>query len=125
MKEQLLMKFKLPMFERSAFELIKTIAILGYRKTGNKFWVTCYGSKGYLSNIQIDCEGIQKADNRIFIENYGNKDGSLKSIEVHIFHSDANGVRISTGLDQRQIISAKEIKTEESNISVFGEDLPY
>jgi hypothetical protein len=91
--EKLIDKFKLPLIERHS--TIEVILILGYRKTGNKFSVVFNGSAGYLSNIVIICEGIQKEDNNIiWIENLRNKDMSLKSKMVSIFHSEENGIRV-------------------------------
>lgn len=84
--------------------IVDTIVTMGYRKTGNKFSVAFNGSKGYLSNIEISCEGYQKAENRIFVESLRNKDGSLQSIMVNLFYSDKNGVRLSTGNDEPKII---------------------
>lgn len=80
--------------------LVNAIVCLGYRKTEQKFTVAFHGSKGYLSNIQISCEGYQSADNRIFVERLINKNGRLKSVMVNVFHSDENGVRLSTGNDE-------------------------
>lgn len=119
MKEQLLLKFKLPMIQD--LSMVDTIVSMGYRKTGNKFTVAFNGSKGYLSNIEISCEGHQKEDNRIFVERLRNKNGSLKSIMVNLFYSDKNGIRLSTGDDEPRIIE-KEEKKEAIENAVSNDD---
>ena len=98
MKEKLLMKFKLPMIEN--LSLVNIIVSMGYRETGNKFSVEFNGSKGYLSNIAISCEGQQQEENRIFVENLRNKNGRLMSKMVNIFHSDEKGIRVCIGKDE-------------------------
>lgn len=95
MKEILILKFPLPLIQDLA--IVNMIVTIGYRETGNKFTVAFNGSKGYLSNIEISCEGHQKEDNRIMVENLTNKNGSLKKVLVYIFYSEKNGIRISTG----------------------------
>jgi len=93
MNEQLLLKFKLPMLNN--LQMIEDICYTGYMKTGRKFSVIFNGSKGYLSNIEITCEGFQTVgDNVICIENQRTKKGGLKSKMVSIYHSNENGVRI-------------------------------
>ncbi|WP_026755052.1 hypothetical protein [Sediminibacter sp. Hel_I_10] len=93
MKEQLLMKFKLPMIED--LHIVQAICSIGYRETGNKFSVNFNGSKGYLSNIEISCEGYQpERTNVIWVENLKTKKGKLQSKMVHIYHSGKNGIRI-------------------------------
>jgi hypothetical protein len=92
MKEQLLMKFKLPMIE--SISMVNAIVFTGYQKTGNKFSVCYNGSKSYLSNVEICCEGYQEAENKIWIENLKNKNGTLMSKMVTIFHSEEKGVRV-------------------------------
>ncbi len=92
--EKLIAKFKLPMIEN--LSLVSLLISLGYRKTGNKFQVEFNGSKGYLSNIQIHCEGIQRQRNNIiWIEKLRTKKGALRSKMVEIYHSEENGVRVS------------------------------
>lgn len=106
MKEQLLLKFKLPMI--CDLSLINAIVSLGYRKTENKFRVSFNGSKGYLDNIEISCEGYQKEENRISLYKLRNKNGSLKSVMVNLFYSDKNGIRLSTGNDKPKAIEKEE-----------------
>jgi hypothetical protein len=106
MKEQLLMRFKLPSIE--SLSMIEAIVSMSYRKTGNKFSVIFNGSKGYLDNIEIACEGNQTEENRLFVENLRNKDGRLKSIMVNLFYSDKNGIRVSTGEDEPKTIEEEK-----------------
>lgn len=108
MKEQLLLKFKLPMIQD--LSMVDRIVSMGYRKTGNKFTVAFNGSKGYLSNIEISCEGYQKEDNRIFVESLRNKDGGLLNIMVNLFYSGKNGIRLSTGNDDPKVFQKEEKK---------------
>ena len=95
MEEKLILQFKLPMITNLSF--IEQIVKQGYEKTGNKFTVSFNGSKGYLDNIEITCEGIQLPTNhnRIVVYNCTKRDGSLINANVRIFHSEENGVRIS------------------------------
>lgn len=108
MKEIVIVKFKLPQI--NDLSIVQGICAIGYRLTGNKFTVSFNGSKGYLSNIEIVCEGYQKANNRIFVDSLRNKNGSYKSVMVNIFYSDENGIRLSIGNDEPQLI-VKEQKT--------------
>lgn len=103
MTEELLLKFKLPMIYNLSF--VEAIVSMCYRKTGNKFTVAFNGSKGYLSNIEIFCEGYQKEENRILVERLRNKNGSLKSVMVNVFYSSKNGIRISIGKDEAKILA--------------------
>ncbi len=92
--EQLIIKFKLPLLNN--LSLVSVICAHGYRVTGNKFSVDFNGSKGYLSHVQISCEGFQKERNNIiWIEDLKNKQGKLRSRNVEIFHSTENGIRVS------------------------------
>ena len=125
--EKLLFKFKLPMIQDLTF--VDHIVSYGYRKTGNKFWVNFNGSKGYLSNIDISCEGVQHPeDNRIFVERLRNKDRSLKSIMINVFHSEENGLRISMGKDEPRTIT--QIEASQPVMETVSEqddnsDLPF
>jgi len=98
MKETEIIKFKLPLIER--LSLVNLICNMGYKATGNKFSVAFNGSKGYMSNIEIYCEGKQSEKNIIPVESLVNKNGSLKSVLINIFHSEQKGVRISIGKDE-------------------------
>ncbi len=75
--------------------MIHNLCWNGYRKTGNKFSLVFHGSKGYLSHLEISCEGYQKEDNRLF--EIFNKDGSIKKKVINVYHSEKNGVRLSFG----------------------------
>ena len=122
-REKLIFRFKLPQITSKSF--IEVLCVRGYRETGNKFRISFNGSKGYLSNVEISCEGYQKEENRIFIENLYNKDRTLKSIGVNVFYSDENGIRISTGNDEPKILKVcpKEVKKLVSNVDDDG--LPF
>ena len=117
-REKLILRFKLPQITSKSF--IEILCLHGYRETGNKFSISFNGSKGYLSNFEISCEGYQKADNRIFIEDLYNKDRTLKSIGVNIFYSDEYGIRLSTGHDEPRILSEMkgEIENKFENVDV-------
>lgn len=91
--EQLILKFKLPLLNNLSF--VSVIVSYGYRVTGNKFNVNFNGSKGYLSHVEIFCEGFQtERNNIIWIENLKTKQGKLRSKNVEIFHSRDNGISV-------------------------------
>jgi len=92
--EKIIVKFNLKMLEST--DVVNAIIATGYRQTGNKFSVEFNGSKGYMSNIVISCEGVQKERNNIiWIENLLTKGGKFKSKMVEIYHSEENGVRVA------------------------------
>lgn len=92
--ETLIIKFKLPQLMQ--LDTAEYTALLGYKKTGNKFTITFNGSKGYLSNIEIRSEGRQKERNNvIWIEKLRTKQGGLRSKMVAIYHDHEHGVRVS------------------------------
>lgn len=94
MPEQLLIKFKLPQLQN--LDTVHAIVITGFEKTGNKFSVNFNGSKGYLSHVEITCEGIQKErNNLIWIEELQRENGSLQIKDIEIFHCPKLGVRVS------------------------------
>jgi len=96
--EQIIIRFNLNTLQAtSAFHFAEMIAMVGYRKTHNKWFVYFHGSKGYLTNVEISCEGEQSANNRINLDTLHTKAGKLKSIMVNIYHSEENGVRITLG----------------------------
>jgi len=107
-QEQLLLRFKLPNITDLSF--LDEFVSHCYNKTGNKFSVSFHGSKGYLSNISISCEGFQEQENRIFVENLRNRDYSLKNVMVNIFHSDLKGIRISQNNDNPKIFKVEDEK---------------
>ena len=74
----------------------------GHRKTGNKFSLEFHGSKGYLSHLEISCEGYQKEDNRLF--GIFNKDGGIKKKVINVYQSEKNGVRLSVGNDKARVV---------------------
>ena len=115
MKEQHILTFKLPMIEKLA--LVESICSIGYKKTGNKFMVNFNGSKGYLSNIEISCEGSQKQRNNvIWVEKQRNEKGKLKGVMVAIFHSK-DGIRVQ--------IDDVQPKQETMTCAEAGDDLPF
>jgi hypothetical protein len=95
---------------RCALEKLFTPAIIhqlvrdGYQKTGNKFSIHFHGSKGYLDHISITCEGFQSEDNRIDSNKIFNAGGSIKREIVNVYHSEANGVRVSLGKDKARVV---------------------
>lgn len=92
-KEKLICSFKFSMIQE--LSLVSAIVSLGFRSTGKKFSVIFNGSAGYLSNIEIECEGTQPyRSNVIWVDKLRNKDGSLKSKKVSVYHSDCVGIRI-------------------------------
>ena len=118
-REKLILRFKLPQITSKS--LIECLCLIGYRETNNKFSISFNGSKGYLSNVEISCEGYQKSNNRIFIENFYNKDRTLKSIGINVFYSDENGIRLSTGNDEAQIIVKEEKNVVKKNCAEIGD----
>lgn len=127
MKEIEIIKFKAPWLKD--LQIIDIICMRGYNLTGCKFWVTFVGSKGYLSMMEVDCEGPQSRNNRIDIYKLRNKDGSFKkTVMVNIYHSEQNGVRVSTGKDEPRVIEKEEKKKLiEVNVSNNRDidDLPF
>ena len=100
------MSFKLPMI--GDISLINDIVKIGYQRTGNKFSISFNGSKNHLCNIEITCEGHQQEqNNKISMQEFTSKDGSIKPSIVNIYHSKSNGIRLSTS-----ICSAKQIEDD-------------
>lgn len=120
MNEQLIIRFKLPLINH--LPIIKALVVFGFRKTGNKFSVVFNGSKGYLDNIEIICEGWQKENNRIDLFKLTNKNGTLRNVVVNIFHSHENGVRVSIGKDEPRVIEEKQEKKVKEPVN---DDLPF
>ena len=101
--EELLFKFDLKLLETTSMSILNAIVEIGYRKTGNKFSVEFNGSKGYMSNIVISCEGTQKErSNIIWVENLSTQNGKLKSEMVEICYSEENGVRVAVAQHRLQ-----------------------
>ncbi|MGJ1335690.1 MULTISPECIES: hypothetical protein [Sphingobacterium] len=97
MEEYLLMKFELQYLEQLHF--MGLVCQYCYRETGNKFSIQINGSKGYLSSIEILCEGAQKPGaNVISLDKLITRSGKLvKGKYVHILYSEENGIRCSVG----------------------------
>jgi hypothetical protein len=114
-KEKLIYRFKLG--DIQSFEVLSKICYEGYKKTGNKFSIRFEGSKGYLSHIEISCEGQREGDNRIFTR-------SLDT-NINIFYSDKDGVRLSMGDDKpRKITYDKKAKVLIAAL-LEEDDLPF
>lgn len=93
MNEILILKVKLNHLLN--FTIINYLCKVGYEKTGNKFSVELNGSKGYLSHLEITCEGYQTFGlNRIFCDDFYTKKGHVRKREISIFYSDHNGIRL-------------------------------
>lgn len=91
--EQLIFSFKLPFL--SDFEFIQSTVGYFYRKTGHKLSINFNGSKGYLDNIEFQCEGFQKNETNIIrLHGLLTTKGELKKKNVSFYHSEENGIRI-------------------------------
>ena len=90
-KEKLIYRFKL--IDINNWDILKAICEEGYNKTGLKFSIRFEGSKGYLSHIEISCQGRNDDDNKIFVR--GGLDNLPDYIMVNIFYSDVYGSRLS------------------------------
>ena len=122
MNEQHLVKFKLPMIEN--LSLVNAIVCMGYNKTGNKFQVNFNGSKGYLSHVEISCEGRQeKRNNIIWIERMKTKKGTLMSKMISIFYSEA-GIRVEVEGEQPKDETVKKQTCAEAQMN-DDDDLPF
>jgi hypothetical protein len=106
-RETLILKVKLPNLFRASF--INYLCSVGYEKTGNKFSLEFHGSKGYLSHLEISCEGFQRESNRI--SDLFNKDGTVKKKMLNIFYSKRNGVRLSLGKDHPRVVEPLSLKS--------------
>ncbi len=105
--------------------IIEALCSSGYRKTGNKFSLCFNGSKGYLDNITIKCEGIQQADNRINRNDIFTQKRGIRSKIVNVFHSEQLGVRISFGQDKSRIIKSPSVSKQEQGAISRPDDLPF
>lgn len=103
-------------------EIIQHLLRDGYRKTENKFSLTFNGSKGYLDNIEISCEGYQTANNRISCVDIFNKNGGVKKKVINVFFSEANGVRLSLGADKARVVECT--KCNGKRMLFFMDDAP-
>lgn len=74
----------------------------GYNKTGCKFSISFNGSKGYLDNISIDCEGNFSESGIIRRNDFFTSKNQVRKRIVNVYHSDEKGVRISFGNDKPQ-----------------------
>lgn len=97
-EETLIASFKLPLIKD--FSTVAMLCCVGYIKTNRKFSVNFHGSKGYVSNVEISCEGQQTNECLIFLESFTKQSGGYKSVKVNVYHSEEQGVRVSTGNDK-------------------------
>lgn len=96
--EILIARFKLPLIKD--FSTIAMLCQVGYNKTYHKFSVVFNGSKGYISNMAIYCEGQKSDECFVFLEQLKKKSGGYKNVDVNVFFSEGKGVRVSVGKDQ-------------------------
>lgn len=74
---------------------IEEICTKGYYLTNNKFMVFFNGSKGYISNIAIRCEGLQAEDNNIiWVEQLQDSYGRFLKKNVYVYWNKEKGVII-------------------------------
>lgn len=90
-KEELL--FDLKLSQLNIIHHINRIVSDGYERTGLKFRIEYFGSKGYLSHVIITCEGVQHNENRVFVE-WGSN-GGLANIPLKVYFNEHTGVRLS------------------------------
>ena len=94
---------RLAMIEISKFQLdfldsvhmISALVSIAYRKTGNKFFVSWCGSKGYLSHLEISAEGVQAEDtNRVWAHELFTKKGSFRKRILIVSYCHESGVHL-------------------------------
>lgn len=93
--EKLIMKLQIE--DLANWFFIKVLPSVFYRETGEKLDLTFVGSKGYLSHIELSCEGIQTGrTNIIWLDDKTvTKQGRrLKKKKLEIWHSHENGIRV-------------------------------
>ncbi|MFV0195190.1 hypothetical protein OBJ93_06865 [Empedobacter falsenii] len=96
MKERLIIKTSGIQIMEGDF--VRTIVGFFYRLTGNKLSIIFNGSKGYLDNIELSCEGNQKqGTNIINLYDITLKRNQISKKQINIFHSNEEGIRISYG----------------------------
>lgn len=126
MKDEILViRFKLP--EITDLTTIDFICTVGYRRTSKKFSVLFSGSKGYLSHIEINCEGNQEfGQNRMFLDRMRNKNGTLKNILIEVYFSLESGVRVSNRIIKEQKIYEKlSSAASVMHVTDNSDDLPF
>ena len=122
--EKHLITFKLPYLED--FTFIGMLVGHIYRQTNCKCSVSFNGSKGYLDHIEISCEGNQMHENRISFFGNITKQGKFKAIEVKIYHSDTEGLRIELGKDKKNQLDSFQKKVHEILVKCQTDDnLPF
>ncbi|MCA4781473.1 hypothetical protein IF125_04245 [Empedobacter stercoris] len=96
MKERLIIKTSGIQIMEGDF--VRTIVGFFYRLTGNKISIIFNGSKGYLDNIELSCEGNQKeGTNIINLYDITLKRNQISKKQINIFYSEENGIRVSLG----------------------------
>ena len=96
MKERLIIKTSGIQIMEGDF--VRTIVGFFYRLTGNKISIIFNGSKGYLDNIELSCEGNQKEGiNIINLYDITLKRNQISKKQINIFYSNEEGIRISYG----------------------------
>ena len=108
-------------------ELIEILVGYFYKLTGNKLSISFNGSKGYLDNIELMCEGNQEDEtNIIYLRDIRLKNNRISKKNISIFYSYENGIRLSDGKSlpndpqKPNSFSAKE----NSNTSALPSDVP-
>ena len=92
MEKKLIYVFKIS--QMNIFTLAN-IVTEGYNNTGMKFSITFNGSKGYLDNIEISCEGKQKSTNNIIqTVEFITEEGKLEDKTICVFYSEEEGVTV-------------------------------
>ena len=98
-------------------QLLNLICSEGYKKTGRKLSISFHGSKGYLSNLEITCEGVQELNiNRVFFHNVTGNETLI------VYHSKEKGVRLEFGNSHIEITKIIEHKSEISDFKIVDEN---
>lgn len=114
--------FKLPII--TDLDNINFMCSYGYKETGNKFSVNFNGSKGYLSNIEISCEGKQEErTNVIWVERMKTRTGKLKSKNIKIYHCQELGIIITIGNELPKIDNI-EFTAHKNKMDFIGKRIP-
>jgi len=115
--------FKLPII--TDLDNINFICSYGYKETGNKFSVNFNGSKGYLSNIEVSCEGKQEErTNVIWVERMRTRSGKLKSKNIKIYHCEELGIIITIGNELPKLDDVV-FTSHKNKMDFIGKRLPF
>ena len=89
-----IMKFQLNRLD--SVHIISMLVSEAYRKTGNKFFVSWCGSKGYLSHLEISAEGFQAEDtNRVWRDQLFTKKGGFRKQTLIVSYCHESGVHLT------------------------------